>query len=63
MNDSEYFMFAEDVALGSLSAAAAVINAGNANGRTLWKICDTGQTYQECYEQELAAAEVAGEKD
>jgi hypothetical protein len=33
-----------------------VVNAGNANGRKLWKVAETGQTYQEWYDQKLEAA-------
>jgi hypothetical protein len=49
-------MFAEDVPFKSPSAAAVVVNAGNMNGRTAWKIAETGQTYGEWLEQKVAAA-------
>ncbi len=39
--------FAEDVAFDSPSAAATVVYAGNANGRTSWKVQTTGQTYKD----------------
>ena len=59
----EYFMFAEDVAFSSPSAAASIVNAGNANGRMMWKVADTGQTYQEWYDQKLKAAGVGSEEN
>ena len=37
--------FAEDVEFSSTSAAAACVAAANRNGRTSWKVEDTGQTY------------------
>jgi hypothetical protein len=59
----EYFVFAEDVAFSSPSAAAAVVNAGNLNGRKLWKVSNTSQTYQEWYDQKLEAAGVTSKED
>ena len=52
----DYFVFADDVAFTSPSAGAAVVNAGNMNGRTSWKTADTGETYQQWHEKKLAAA-------
>lgn len=52
----DYFVFTEDVAFSSPSAGAAVVNAGNMNGRTSWKLADTGETYQQWHEKKLAAA-------
>jgi Domain of unknown function (DUF4357) len=49
-------VFTEDVPFSSPSAAAAVVYGGNQNGRTTWKLRDTGQTYQQWQEQKLAAA-------
>jgi hypothetical protein len=56
--DSQYYVFAEDVAFSSPSAAAAIIRAGNANGRLEWRAEGTGQTYQDWYEDRLKAAGV-----
>jgi hypothetical protein len=39
--------FAENVTFASPSAAAAVINDRNTNGRTAWKLKRTGQTLKE----------------
>jgi hypothetical protein len=44
------YVFADDVPFTSPSARAAVVNAGNMNGRTAWKL-DTGETYQEWYDK------------
>lgn len=52
----EYFTFAKDVEFSSPSAGAAVVNAGNMNGRTMWKRADTGETYQEWHERRLDTA-------
>jgi hypothetical protein len=59
----ECFEFAEDVGFSSPSAAAAVVNAGNANGRRLWKVSNTSQTYQDWYDQKLEAAGVTSEEN
>ncbi len=53
-------VFTEDVAFSSPSAAAAVVYGGNQNGRTAWKVKDTGQTYQQWQEQKLAAGSATG---
>ncbi|MCA9063526.1 MAG: GIY-YIG nuclease family protein [Planctomycetaceae bacterium] len=53
---SEYLVFAEDIAFQSPSAGAAVVNAGNINGRTSWKTAETGETYQQWHDKKLAAA-------
>lgn len=47
-------MFTEDVPFSSPSAAAAVVYAGNQNGRIAWRTKDTGLTYQQWQEQKLA---------
>lgn len=52
----EFFVFGEDVGFSSPSAAASVVCAGNTNGRIAWKVENTGQTYQEWYDQKLADA-------
>ena len=49
----EFYIFQEDVAFSSPSAGAAIVNAGNMNGRTAWKVEATGQTYQQWYEEKL----------
>ena len=45
--DPNFYVFAEDVPFSSPSAAAAVVAAGNRNGRTSWRLETTGQTYSE----------------
>lgn len=61
-----FFVFAEDVPFSSPSAAAAVVNGGEQNGRIVWKMKDTGQTYQKWQEEKLASVgnqqEDAGEQ-
>lgn len=54
--DGRYYVFQQDVAFSSPSAAAAVIFAGNQNGTLAWKTKDTGQTYKDWQEAKLAAA-------
>jgi hypothetical protein len=39
--------FAENIAFDSPSAAAAVVYAGNRNGRIAWRVKGTGLTYKE----------------
>jgi hypothetical protein len=62
-----FFVFAEDVPFSSPSAAATVVNAGEQNGRTVWKMKDTGQTYEKWQEEKLASVgnqqEDAGESE
>lgn len=55
----EYLEFTEDVPFRSPSAAAAVVAAANRNGRVLWKVEGTDQTYAEW--QEARLNEVSGE--
>jgi len=59
--DSEnrkHFVFAQDYAFASPSAAATAIYAGNQNGRLVWKHKKTGQTYKDWQETRLRAAGV-----
>ncbi len=53
-NDPALLTFVEDVAFSSPSAGAAVVNAGNINGRTAWKIADSGIPYQQWHESKIA---------
>ncbi|HQU47090.1 MAG TPA: DUF4357 domain-containing protein, partial [Pirellulales bacterium] len=52
-DEPDLYSFAEDVSFRSPSAAAAVVNAGNMNGRSMWKVADSGETYQAWYDQRL----------
>jgi predicted GIY-YIG superfamily endonuclease len=52
-NDPNVLTFAEDVAFASPSAAAAVVYAGNINGRVAWKAEGSGQTYKEYQEAQI----------
>lgn len=56
-SDPNFLEFAEDVTFASPSAAAAVIKNRNTNGRTSWKLADTGQTLKEWQDAQLAAVE------
>lgn len=52
--------FPEDVAFDSPSAAAAIVVAGNQNGRIVWRVCGTGETYKDWQEAQIAPAADAG---
>ncbi len=45
--------FTTDVVFNSPSAGAAVVNAGNMNGRTAWKVVSTKQTYADWHQSQL----------
>lgn len=62
-SEPNYYLFADDVPFNSPSAGAAVVNAGNMNGRIMWKVADTGETYQEWYDKKLAAAGITANED
>lgn len=55
-NDDEYFVFTEDVAFSSPSAAASVIAARNMNGRKRWKVKGQGMSYGEWKDKAIEAA-------
>lgn len=46
-------LFAEDVVLSSPSAGAAIVAAGNTNGRVAWKVVGTRQTYADWHQSQL----------
>ena len=46
-------LFAEDVYLTSPSAGAAIVAAGNTNGRAAWKVSGTKQTYADWHQTQL----------
>ncbi len=48
---------------GRCGASESWTYAGNANGRRLWKVSNTSQTYQEWYDQKLKAAGVTSEEN
>ena len=52
-------VFAEDYAFSSPSAAAAVIHGRAANGRLVWSVDGTGQTYAAWQDQQLSALQPA----
>ena len=56
-DDPTALRFAEDVAFDSPSAAAAVVYAGNQNGRMAWRVKGTGQTYRDWQESKISDAE------
>jgi hypothetical protein len=53
--DETLLEFAEDVSFASPSAAAAVINNRNTNGRTAWRLKSTGQTLKEWQDAQIVA--------
>jgi hypothetical protein len=57
-SNAEFLEFADDVPFRSPSAAAAVVAAANRNGRVMWRVEGTGQTYGDWQESSLAAAGV-----
>ncbi|GAB5407313.1 MAG: GIY-YIG nuclease family protein [Aureliella sp.] len=59
--NSEFYVFTEDVPFNSPSAGGAVVNAGNINGRDAWKVSGTTQTYADWHDRRLLEAEVANE--
>lgn len=52
-DNPDYYVFSEDVAFSSPSAAASVVAARNTNGRITWRINSTGQTYADWKEAKL----------
>jgi hypothetical protein len=55
--DRALYVFAEDVTLKSPSAGAAIVNAGNINGRTAWKVTGTKQTYADWHQSQMPEQE------
>jgi len=53
--------FTQDQAFSSPSAAAAIVSGRTANGRTAWKLEDTGETYAEWQDRQVQAAQEAAE--
>ena len=51
--------FVENVPFESPSAAAAVVYAGNQNGRMAWRVKDTGQTYKDWQDSQVQIASSA----
>lgn len=48
----EYWLFTQNVPFSSTSTAAAVVGGAQLNGRTTWKVQDTGATYAEWQESQ-----------
>lgn len=48
--------FSRDCAFSSPSAAAAIAAGRAANGRTVWKVIDTGESYAEWQDRQVSAA-------
>jgi hypothetical protein len=49
------YLFAEDVPLKSPSAGGAIVYAGNINGRVVWKVAGTNQTYADWHQSQVPA--------
>jgi hypothetical protein len=61
--NSDYYIFKENVAFSSPSAASSVIAANNTNGRLYWCIEGTDQTYADWHEAKVADAEAKAKSD
>lgn len=59
--DQGLLLFAEDVYLTSPSAGAAIVAAGNTNGRAAWKTADTRQTYGDWHQSQLPSDDTDSE--
>jgi hypothetical protein len=57
--DPAFYVFADDVAFSSPSAAATVVFAGNQNGRISWRVAATGKTLKEWQEEQMDQAGIA----
>ncbi|MDR8014555.1 GIY-YIG nuclease family protein [Ectopseudomonas guguanensis] len=57
----EHLAFKDDYAFASPSAAAAVVSGRSANGRVVWSVDGTGQTYAAWQDQQLSALQPAPE--
>lgn len=55
----DHYVFGENVGFASPSAAAAVVAAGNRNGRTYWKVEGTSQTYADWHDAKLPGVEAS----
>jgi len=55
-SNPDYYTFSQDVGFSSPSAGGAVVIAGNVNGRTAWKVEQTGGTYKSWHERKLREA-------
>ena len=58
---AEHLAFKDDYAFASPSAAAAVVSGRSANGRVVWSVDGTGQTYAAWQDQQLSALQPARE--
>jgi len=58
---TEHLAFKDDYAFASPSAAAAVVSGRSANGRIVWSVDGTGQTYAAWQDQQLSALQPAPE--
>lgn len=61
--DADQYVFAEDVAFSSPSAAASVVLARNTNGRLAWRDAGSGKTYADWQELQLKLAGVEDSDD
>ncbi|MFO0839588.1 MAG: GIY-YIG nuclease family protein [Phycisphaerae bacterium] len=57
-SDPQLLVFADNVPFDSPSAAASAVLAANSNGRTAWKVADTGRSYADWQETQLKLAGV-----
>lgn len=59
---AEHQAFKDDYAFASPSAAAAVVSGRSANGRVVWSVEGTGQTYAAWQDQQLSALQPSMEE-
>jgi hypothetical protein len=58
-DNPEYWIFTQNVPFSSTSTAANVVAGAQLNGRTTWKVKDTGATYAEWQELQTALTDTA----
>ncbi len=52
-DNKDFYVFNENVGFSSPSGAASVVNAGNKNGRKIWKVKGTKKTYMQWQDEKL----------
>lgn len=57
--NSEYWVFTQNVPFLSPSTAANIVGGASLNGRTNWKVKDTGQTYAQWQDEQIQKAEIS----
>jgi hypothetical protein len=55
---ADYWVLTQDIPFSSPSTAASIISGAKLNGRIVWKLKDSEQTYAEWQESQIEEAEV-----